>query len=133
MQAEQAGTFLYARHSWLLPSCSHTAPKVVDVVAVVDVVVVDVVELVVVDDVVVVVVVVPATHWLSVQTLPGSKSPHWIGVPQPLSIEPHCALSAGQSCAAQHCPNLSVGWMRMQSLLAQLLCTWHVAPSRLPP
>lgn len=159
-QLEQADTSLYARHSWLLPSCSQVAPKVVEVVAVVDVVVeldvveVDVVEVVdagavvvvelvvvVVDEVlvvvvvvveVVVVVVVPETHWLFSHTLPGSQSPQLMRVPHPLSTEPHCALSAGQSFSVQHCPNLSAGRIRTQSLLLQLLFTWHVAPSRLP-
>jgi len=80
---------------------------------------------VVVEDVVVVevvvVVVVPATHWLFTQLLPGSQSPHWIGIPQPLSISPHCLFCSAQSCWSQHLPNLSVGCWRRQSLLWQLL------------
>ncbi|HXC53581.1 MAG TPA: hypothetical protein VN634_22025 [Candidatus Limnocylindrales bacterium] len=48
-----------------------------------------------------VVVVVTATHWLATQLLPGSQVPHSCGMPQPLSIEPHCAESAAQSCGEQ--------------------------------
>jgi len=73
--------------------------------------VVVVVDDVVVDEVVVevVVVVVPATHWLLTQLLPGSHVPQLSGVPQPSLISPHCAFSAAQLVGAQHTPNLSSG------------------------
>jgi hypothetical protein len=91
------------------------AARVVDVVDVVLVVDVDVLVEVVVDvDVVEVVVVVPATHWLLTQLLPGSQPPHWIGTPQPLSTSPHCAPRPGQSDGWQHTPNLSSGWSLTQ-------------------
>ena len=102
---------------------------VVVVVLVVVVLLVVVVVVVVVDDV----VVVAATHWLFRQSLPGLQSPHWIGTPQPLSIEPHCAFCAGQSVGVQHTPNLSLGLSVTQYLLLQLLETWHFAPSGFPP
>jgi hypothetical protein len=98
------------------------------VVVVVEVVVVELVEVVVV-----VVVVVPVTHWLFSQMLPGSHVPQLSGVPQPSLISPHWALSAAHEVGPQHTPNLSAGWSVMQSLLRQLLCTWHCAPSGLPP
>jgi hypothetical protein len=87
-------------------------------------VVVVVVELVVVELVVLVVVVVEAgTHWLPAHTEPGSQVPHSIGTPQPLSIDPHCALRPGQSDGAQQTPNLSFGFTRTQSWLWQLFET----------
>ncbi len=80
-----------------------------------------------------VVVVVSGTHRLFSQVLPGAQVPQPIGMPHPLSIVPHWALSDGQSCGVQHTPNLSVGFSVTQSLLLQLLWTWQLAPSGLPP
>ncbi len=99
--------------------------SVVDVVEVL--VVLDVLDVLVVLDVVVLVVVVevvvPATHWLPSQLLPGSQPPHWIGRPQPLSISPHCAPSAGQSIGWQQTPNLSAGFSLTHIRVEQLLLT----------
>jgi hypothetical protein len=90
--------------------------------------VVEVVVLVVVDDV----VVVTNTHWLSMHS-PLPHSPQGIGVPQPLSISPHCAPTLAQSWGLQQIPNLSLGFWRRHILLAQLWLTWQVEPLRFPP
>jgi len=104
--------------------------------AVVDVVLLVVVDVLVVDVVVVdvVVVVEPETHWLlPSQNEPGSQPPHSMGVPQPSSMVPHCALSSGQFFGWQQTPNLSSGWSRTHTFVEQLLPTWHIAPGGFPP
>jgi len=78
-------------------------------------------------------VVVTITHWLSMQRLPAPHWPQSIGVPQPLSMEPHWAPRAGQPLAAQQVPNLSVGCAFTQTPLAQLLSTMQSRGSLLGP